>query len=84
MSPTAVVGWVLTVTPALRLSQRKTLADLVEAATRVGRGTLSALGRCLRGTAAKHAITRVWRFCGSGGRCCWWPSTGPTCGGSTP
>lgn len=63
MSPTAVVGWVLTVTPALRLSQRKTLADLVEAATRVGRGTLSALGRCLRGTAAKHAIKRVWRFC---------------------
>jgi Transposase DDE domain len=63
MPPTAVVGWVLTVTAGLRLSQRKTLADLVEAATRVGRGTLSALGRCLRGTAAKHAIKRAWRFC---------------------
>lgn len=63
MSPHAVVGWLLTVTAALRLSQRKTLADLVEAATRVGRGTLSALGRCLRGVAAKHAIKRVWRFC---------------------
>lgn len=63
MSPLAVVGWVLTVTPALRLSQREPLADLVEAAVRVGRGTLSARGRCLRGTAAKHAIKRVWRFC---------------------
>jgi hypothetical protein len=63
MCPTAVVGWILTVTPDLRLSQRKTLADLVEAAVRVGRGTLSALGRGLRGVAAKHAIKRVWRFC---------------------
>lgn len=64
MSPDAVVGWVLTIAGALRLSQRKTLADLVEAAARVTRGTLSAIGRCLRGTAAaKHAIKRVWRFC---------------------
>jgi hypothetical protein len=63
MSPSTVVGWVLTVTSALRLSQRKTLADLVEAATRVSRGTLSAIGRCRRTTAAKHAIKRVRRFC---------------------
>lgn len=67
MSPSAVVGWVLTVTSALRLSQRKTLADLVEAAARVSRGTLSAIGRCLRTTAAKHAIKRVWRFCANDG-----------------
>lgn len=63
MSPDAVVGWVLTIAAGLRLSQAKTLADLVEAAARVSRGTLSAIGRCLRGTAAKHAIKRVWRFC---------------------
>jgi hypothetical protein len=64
MSPDAVVGWVLTIAGALRLSQRKTLAELVEAAARVGRGTLSAIGRCLRSaSAAKHAIKRVWRFC---------------------
>lgn len=63
MSADAVIGWVLTVTYALRMTQRKTTADLMEAATRVGRGILSAVGRCLRGTAAKHAIKRVWRFC---------------------
>ena len=67
MCPTAVVGWILTVTPALRLSQRKTLADLVEAAARVGRSTLSAIGRGLRGVAAKHAIKRAWRFCDNDG-----------------
>jgi hypothetical protein len=63
MSPDSVIGWVLTIAARLRLSQAKTLADLVEAAVRVSRGTLSAIGRCLRTTAAKHAIKRVWRFC---------------------
>jgi hypothetical protein len=64
MSPDAVIGWVLTIAAGLRLSQAKTLADLVEAATHVGRGTLSAIGRCLPGvTAAKHRIKRTWRFC---------------------
>jgi hypothetical protein len=64
MSPDAVVGWVLTIAAGLRLSQAKTLADLVEAAVRVGRGTLCALGRCLPGTTAvKHRVKRVWRFC---------------------
>lgn len=67
MSPLAVVNWILTVTAGLRLSQRKTLADLVEAAVRVGRSTLSALGRGLRGVVAKHAIKRVWRFCDNDG-----------------
>jgi hypothetical protein len=64
MSPTAVVGWVLTIAGGLRLSQAKTLADLVESAVHVSRGTLSALGRSLSGrTAAKHRIKRAWRFC---------------------
>jgi hypothetical protein len=64
MSPTDVIGWVLTIAGGLRLSQAKTLADLVAAATQATRGTLSALGRCLPGTtAAKHRIKRAWRFC---------------------
>jgi hypothetical protein len=64
MSSNAVVGWVLTIAAQLRLSQAKTLADLVEAACHVGRGTLSAIGRCLAGTAtAKSRIQRTWRFC---------------------
>jgi hypothetical protein len=63
MSADAVVGWVLTVASGLRLSQRKTLADLVEAAAHPGRATLSAIGRCLRSSAPKHAIKRAWRFC---------------------
>ncbi len=63
MSPTGVIGWVLTIAADLRLSQAKTLAELVTAAVRVGRGTLSALGRSLPGpTAAKHRIKRAWRF----------------------
>lgn len=64
MSADAVIGWVLTIAGGLRLSQAKTLADLVEAAVHVGRGTLSALGRSLPGpAAAKHRIKRAWRFC---------------------
>ena len=64
MSPTDVIGWVLTIAADLRRSQAKTLADLVAAAARVTRGTLSALGRCLPDTtAAKHRVKRAWRFC---------------------
>jgi len=64
MSPTEVAGWVLTIAADLRLSQAKTLADLVTAAVHVSRGTLSAIGRSLTGAvAAKHRIKRVWRFC---------------------
>jgi hypothetical protein len=64
MSSDTVIGWVLTVAAGLRLSQAKTLADLVEATDHVGRGTLSAIARCLPGpTAVKHRIKRVWRFC---------------------
>jgi hypothetical protein len=64
MNADAVIGWVLTVAHQLRLSQAKTLANLVEAATHVGRATLCALGRCLAGDAtAKSRIQRTWRFC---------------------
>ena len=64
MRADAVIGWVLTIAHQLRLSQAKTLADLVEAATHVGRATLSAIGRCLASdTTAKSRIQRTWRFC---------------------
>ena len=64
MSPDAVIGWTLTVAAQLRLSQAKTLADLVEAAVRAGRSTLGAIARCPPGaTATKHKVKRVWRFC---------------------
>jgi hypothetical protein len=59
-----VIGWVLTVVHQLRKSRAKTLANLVEAATHVGRATLSAIGRSLAGdTTAKSRIPRTWRFC---------------------
>ena len=64
MCTDAVIGWVLTIAHQLRLSQAKTLADLVEAACHVGRATLSAIGRSLAGDAtAKSRIQRTWRFC---------------------
>lgn len=59
-----VIAWVLNIASSLRLSQAKTLADLVAAAVRVSRGSLSAIGRALPNlTAVKHRIKRVWRFC---------------------
>jgi len=66
---TAVTGleaasWVLTVCTALRLSQAKTLADLVAAALPVGGASLAAIGRKVAGDQAdKHKIKRTWRFC---------------------
>ena len=64
MNADAVIGWVLTIAAGIRLSQAKTLADLVEAATHVGRATLSAIGRSLSAnTTAKSRIQRTWRFC---------------------
>jgi hypothetical protein len=64
MRADAVIGWVLTIAAPLRLSQAKTLADLVEAACHAGRATLSAIGRGLAGNAtAKSRIQRTWRFC---------------------
>ena len=53
----------LSVCASLRLSQAKTLADLVAAALGVGRVSLAALGRRMaRPTATKHRIKRTWRF----------------------
>jgi len=57
------IAWVLSVCMDLRLSQAKTLSDLVSAALYVGRVSLAAIGRKLtEATAVKHGIKRTWRF----------------------
>jgi hypothetical protein len=59
----AAVAWVLSVCAALRKSQAKTLAALVDAALRVGRVSLAGLGRRIAGHArCKHRIKRARRF----------------------
>jgi hypothetical protein len=64
MRRTAVLAWVLSLCPDLRLSQRKTLADLAHACLRTGRVSLAAIGRNIDSpAAAKHRIKRAWRFC---------------------
>jgi hypothetical protein len=64
MNQLRAVAWVLSLCTDLRKSQAKTLADLTAAAMRVGRVSLTALGRQLAGpTACKHRIKRTWRFC---------------------
>lgn len=57
------IGWVLSLCGSLRLSQAKTLSQLVAAATQVGRMSLSEIGRRLTGeTTTKSRIQKVWRF----------------------
>jgi len=57
------ITWIMTVGTDLRLSQTKTLAQLVAATLGVGRVSLAASGRQLAGTtSAKHKIKRTWRF----------------------
>lgn len=62
MNRMQAVSWVLTVTLGLRLSQRKTLADMVGAALHVERVSLPEIGRRLLLAKAKHGTKRVWRF----------------------
>jgi hypothetical protein len=64
MNRMEAIGWVLAVvSEGLRLSQAKTLSELVGAAIRVGRVSLAEIGRQLEGpAAAKHRIKRCWRF----------------------
>jgi hypothetical protein len=57
------IAWVLSVCSELRLSQAKTLSNLVAAALCVGRVSLAAIARKLTGTTTvKHRIKRTWRF----------------------
>jgi hypothetical protein len=63
MNRTHTIAWVISVCAvSLRLSQAKTLAHLVAAATGVQRISLGNLGRQMLGQ-AKHQIKRCWRFC---------------------
>jgi hypothetical protein len=63
MRRTEAIAWVLTVcTPFLRLSQAKTLSQLVASAMNCPRISLAAIGRAMLGT-VKHQIKRCWRFC---------------------
>jgi len=56
------ITWVLSLCACLRLSQAKTLSQLVAATLRCPRISLAAIGRQLLGR-AKHDIKKTWRFC---------------------
>src|SRR5262245_26645323 len=63
MDRTVAMTWVLSVCTTLRLSQSKTLSELVATAMGVGRVSLADIGRRLGGSKlAKHRIKRTWRF----------------------
>jgi len=60
MNRMEAIAWVLSVCSYLRLSQAKTLSELVAASLFVGRVSLSAIGRCLSGdTTAKSRIQKT-------------------------
>lgn len=57
------IAWTLGVCAFVRLSQAKTLSQLVAGALRCSRISLAQIGRNLLGaTSAKHKIKRTWRF----------------------
>ena len=63
-----ISDFVLSVCSYLRLSQAKTLSELVPAAMSLRRASLAELGRtvaCKCGTATKHCIKRIDRFVGN-------------------
>lgn len=63
MNRTDVATWVISVCAnCLRLSQVKTLSELVAAAVRVQRVSLANIGRAMLG-GVKAQIKRCWRFC---------------------
>lgn len=64
MRRTEAIAWVLGVCAnCLRLSQLKTLSELVSGALKVERVSLAEIGRNLLGApSAKHKIKRTWRF----------------------
>ena len=63
MNRTDAIRWVLTVcAPYLRLSQAKTLSQLVAAGMSCLRISMPALGRAMPGR-VKHQSKKCWRFC---------------------
>lgn len=68
MKRTEVISFIISACSYLRLSQAKTLSNLVAAAMKVTRASLAELGRTLayqNGVATKHCIKRVDRFIGN-------------------
>jgi len=68
MKRTEVINLIISACSYLRLSQAKTLSELVAAAMTIGRASLAQLGRALssqNGVATKHCIKRVDRFIGN-------------------
>ena len=63
MSHSSIVRWIVGVCTSLRLSQRKTLGELVFGAMRCRRVSLADIGRSMSTrTTVKHNIKRVYRF----------------------
>jgi len=63
MNRPIILAWILSVATALRKSQAKTLAELVNAAIPTQRASLANLGRAMHGNArCKHKIKRTARF----------------------
>lgn len=63
-----IIGFICSVCSYLRLSQAKTLSQLVSASVTMARASLAQLGRalsCQNGIATKHCIKRVDRFIGN-------------------
>jgi hypothetical protein len=68
MKRTEVISFIILTCSYLRLSQGKTLSNLVAAAMKVTRASLAELRRALsyqNGVATKHSIKRVGRFIGN-------------------
>ena len=68
MKTSQITSFVQSVCSYIRLSQAKTLSELVPAAMALGRASLAQLGRTLAvnsGIAVKHCIKRVDRFIGN-------------------
>jgi hypothetical protein len=63
MNAHSIVRWVVSVCTWFRLSQRKTLGELVFGAMRCRRVSIAEIGRSLNSRAlTKHSIKRVYRF----------------------
>ena len=62
MNRTDAIAWVLSFCTCLRLSQAKTLSQLVAGAVSCVRISYATIGRQLQGT-TKHNIKKIYRFC---------------------
>jgi len=68
MTSKEIVNFVVSICSYLRLSQAKTLSQLVPAAMKIARASMAEIGRCVsyyNGIATKHCVKRVDRFVGN-------------------